>query len=159
MLSVGDAIGGSLVGATDKLKESMKTILTLMLDTLQAELLAADAAMAIRALFTSGISLTTDLALAALAYGGVEIAKGAINSFAIGSPYIPQNQLAFVHKGERVMTERENKEYTSSQSPQRNKSFMLGPKTNRMRGQVSVSVDTFGRATDYNDFQMQESVF
>jgi TP901 family phage tail tape measure protein len=105
--SAADAIGGALAGAEGGWKDALKSILSQMISFVQVELLAAEAAAAIRALFTAGVSLTLDGALAALAYGALEIAKGAVNSFRTGIAYVPNDQIAMLHKGERVQSAEE----------------------------------------------------
>lgn len=99
----GQMIGSAFVAGDVEWKDSLKTILTAMIDFVQVEYLAAQAAMAIKALFTSGFSLTTDMVLSALAYGALEIAKGAVASFAVGTTAVPQDGLGYLHKNEMIV--------------------------------------------------------
>ena len=42
------------------------------------------------------------------------LANYRLPSYEVGSPYIPQDQIAQLHKGERVLTAEENKNFTAS---------------------------------------------
>jgi hypothetical protein len=42
------------------------------------------------------------------------LANYKLPSYEVGSPYIPEDQIAQLHKGERVLTAQENKNFSSS---------------------------------------------
>lgn len=150
--AAGQLIGAGLVGADVGFKETLKPILTALIGFVQAEFLAAQAAMAIKALFTSGVSLTTDAAFAAVAYGALEIAKGAVNSFDKGIDYVPYDQLAYIHEGERVLTKDENKDFMSGGN--KNTGSLIKRDKRVMNGNIQVSISNFNSVRRKQTFQI-----
>jgi len=58
--------------------------------------------------------LIKGFAMGGLAQSKMSIPNYKLPSYAVGSTYIPQDQIAQLHKGERVLTAQENKTYSSS---------------------------------------------
>jgi len=58
--------------------------------------------------------LIKGFAIGGLAQSKMSIPNYKLPSYAVGSTYIPQDQIAQLHKGERVLTAQENKTYSSS---------------------------------------------
>ena len=58
--------------------------------------------------------LIKGFAMGGLAQSKMSIPNYKLPSYAVGSPYIPEDQIAQLHKGERVLTAEENKTFSSS---------------------------------------------
>jgi hypothetical protein len=110
MLAVG-GIMGSAVFENEGMKSALRQSLNLLIDYAQKQLLVASAVAALQTVFGNIGGL--------IALGGaislLEIARAGVNSFDRGSPYISHDQLAKLHKGERVMTAAENAAMAKSQ--------------------------------------------
>jgi hypothetical protein len=113
-------LGAAIKEGTDPLKSAMKVILNLVIDYVQGLIFAAEAAAAARASATFLTSLIADAPLLAAAYAGLEIARGFINSFAVGSFNVPSDQLAKVHQGEIIVPR------TMSESIRRGDAALVG---------------------------------
>jgi len=78
----------------------------------QASSSGGSVADAFRALFGAGASLTDIGALSGFNYTDLADAarRAGVNSFAVGTNYVPEDQLAFVHKGEAIVPAEYNPE-------------------------------------------------
>jgi hypothetical protein len=119
----------------------LKNIVNAAIDAVEAELLAAEALSAIKAIFTSGASLLTDLPWIAGAYIGLEAARAMVNSFEVGSRYIPSDQLAMVHQGEEIRTK------DQAEADRRGRSMRKGKEIIEVRaGAFASEIGTYGNA-------------
>ena len=151
-------MGAAVTGTTDALKEGLKKILMVTLDFIEAQFVAAGAAAAIRALISGGFSLFADSAGFVAALAALEAARGIIGSFAVGTPFVPETGPAIVHRGERIIRERENNAMMRGDNVEPNRGFVLGRSVQTMRGNIRVSVDTYGKARRYEDIQMVKAL-
>jgi TP901 family phage tail tape measure protein len=79
-------------------------------------------------------------AMGSLAQNKMSIPNYKLPSYAVGSTYIPQDQIAQLHKGERVLTAQENKTYSSS-SPTTNIININGSDLNKKEIAQAVMVE------------------
>lgn len=101
--TLGEGIGGAIVNGMQSLKDMLKSILVQMLDFVEKEYILAGAAAAIRALFTGGFSAFADASGWVAALVGLEAAKAAVGSFAVGALNVPRSGLANIHAGEMIV--------------------------------------------------------
>lgn len=157
---VGGLFNTAFSGGEDAFKGVLKTILNAGIDFLQAELAIAAGYATIKALLTSGISAIADAPLTVAAYAALEAARGMVNSFAIGTPFVPRNQLAFLHEKEAVLNPTQAEEWRRDQmgKSRGEKNGALGRKRQTIEGKILVSVDQFAGASNYSEFQVMRSV-
>lgn len=103
-------MGAALMGEADAMKGVLKNLLNIVITYVEGLILASAAAASGKAVTSFGLSLITDAPLLAAAFAGLEIARGVVNSFEVGSPFIPRDQYARLHKGEAVLTADQNAE-------------------------------------------------
>lgn len=101
--TLGDVIAQGVSGGADAMKQGLKALLNSILDFINAQYIAAGAAVALRALISGGLSAFVDVSGYAAASIAVLAARAAINSFAVGTDYVTKDQLAMVHKGEMII--------------------------------------------------------
>jgi hypothetical protein len=101
--TMGSAFASAFEGGEDAMKNALRPILNAIIDFIEAEYLAAAGATFIKAILTGGLSLTSDIAWNAAALVGLEAARAAVNSFAVGAVNIPNDQIARVHSGEMII--------------------------------------------------------
>ncbi|MEY2668867.1 MAG: hypothetical protein RJA59_1505 [Pseudomonadota bacterium] len=92
--SIGKIVGGAAGAVLDVLGQMIQ----------QAVQLAISLAMASMA-WTSPLGM---VAIGAIALGGILALISSVPSYDVGTSYVPQTQLAMVHKGERIVTAEEN---------------------------------------------------
>ena len=114
----GDAIGEGIGKGKDGMKIAMKGILSLTVDFLEKEVLAAIASNTLQNVATEGYY---GLAIGALEAAGIAVvgtaAKAAINSFSVGTNNAPGGP-AFVHKNESIYLPAGSQVKTVSQTRQ-----------------------------------------
>lgn len=100
---IGDAIGKALTGGEVDFKDTLKSILNTLLDFVEVEWVAAQAAATIRAFLTFGVSALADSWGWVASLAALELTRGLVNSFAVGTMKVPYDQTANIHKGEIIV--------------------------------------------------------
>jgi tape measure domain-containing protein len=148
-LAFGEMIGGSIAGKDQEWGDALKQMATAVLSFVQAEYLAAQALLFVKAILTSGITLTSDMVWSALAYAGIEVAKGFINSLDVGTPYVPEDQISKIHKGEMVVPRTWNEALMSGQIS------ISGGKKKADKVKVDMYVSNFQAAQRYSEYAVE----
>lgn len=149
---IGSALGSAITGEdSDAFKETLKSILISLLDFVEAEWIAAQAAATIRAFATFGVSALADTWGWVAAYAALELAKGVVGSFDVGAWRVPQTQLAMIHQDEMILppsmaeSVRRGEAVISNGSKRRKKQ-------NFLKGSIDINVTDFGRGNKYSSF-------
>ena len=149
---IGDALGSAITGQdSDGFKDTLKSILISLLDFVEAEWVAAQAAATIRAFATFGVSALADTWGWVAAFAALELAKGVVGSFDVGAWRVPQTQLAMIHQDEMILPPpmaesiRRGDAVLSNGSKRRKKQ-------NFLKGAIDINVTDFGRGNKYSVF-------
>lgn len=150
-------LGQSIVGAFeggDALKATLKQLGNTIIAFVEAEYLLATAAQFVKAIFTSGISLTSDMIWSAAALVALETGRAYMNSLAVGTANVPNDQIAQIHQGEMIVPR------TFSEGIRRGDVAVTGGQkrgsrfepAKRITGVVRVAVQDIGRAVQRDTF-------
>ena len=101
-LALGAAFGSAIGGNADAMKEGLKNILLIGLQFAEKKLLLGEAVTFIDALLNP-TSLITNIPLMVAAELAIQVARAGIASLAVGTWRVPEDQLAQLHKDEKVI--------------------------------------------------------
>lgn len=160
--STNDAIAGSALATAGALGQMfsgdlegtslLKQIAEAAIGIAQTLILAADAALVAKGISTWGVSLIQDAPLIAAAYGALEILKGYVSTleFASGTPQVPRDQIAKIHKDEMIIPA------TFAEAIRSGQITLGGGQTGNVQGKVKVDmhVSRFRDAVRYSNYQL-----
>ena len=149
--SFGDAFTMAFEGGEDSMKTMLQAIANSVIDFLEAEYVAAGAAVAIRALLTGGFSLAWDTSGFLAAGLALEAARGAINSLDVGG-MLKTDQLIQAHADETVIPydnipdiwARVIEKTGGSAAPSKFRQTYRAPEQQPMNGTMKISYQSLG---------------
>jgi tape measure domain-containing protein len=148
---LGAAIGGMFAGGEDSAKEALKSILNIVITAVEGMIMAASAAALAKGVLSWGFSTLTDIPLIAAAMAGLEIVRGVVNSMDVGTPYVPEDQMAKVHKGEMIVPKSFNEALMSGQ-------ISISGRTDKKKDnkvKVDMYVSNFQNAQRYSEYAVE----
>jgi len=104
-MSFAEVAGGGF--ETAALKESLKQMLLAGLGYLERKYILSQGMSFLESIFNP-LSSTKNIPALIAGEAAIMAARAAIASFATGTPYVPQDMIAQLHKGERVVSREEN---------------------------------------------------
>lgn len=149
MLSVAGSIGGmfNVKDTEDSGRQLLRSVGNILLEMAQMWILTLAPLTAAKAVQTFGVSLITDAPWVAAAYAGLELLKGYVNSFDVGTARVPKDQIAKIHKNELIVPD------TFAEAIRSGQLVLGGPgsMSNQRSNVVDIHVSRFRNAIQYAD--------